>query len=114
MDKPKKTVTFKWALKNIIWPRRKTIFLGLALIIVSRPAGLVLPASTKYLLDDVVGNGDLELLKWLMLAIVGSLAIQAVSSFLLTKILSVEAQFLISELRVKVQKEGIVVTHKLL
>lgn len=105
MDKPKKTVTFKWALKNIIWPRRKTIFLGLALIIVSRPAGLVLPASTKYLLDDVVGNGDLELLKWLMLAIVGSLAIQAVSSFLLTKILSVEAQFLISELRVKVQKK---------
>ena len=81
------------------------IFLGLALIIVSRPAGLVLPASTKYLLDDVVGNGDLELLKWLMLAIVGSLAIQAVSSFLLTKILSVEAQFLISELRVKVQKK---------
>ena len=105
MDKPKKTVTFKWALKNIIWPRRKTIFLGLALIIVSRPAGLILPASTKYLLDDVVGNGDLELLKWLMLAIVGSLAIQAVSSFLLTKILSVEAQFLISELRVKVQKK---------
>ena len=105
MDKPKKTVTFKWALKNIIWPRRKTIFLGLGLIVISRPAGLVLPASTKHLLDDVVGNGDLELLKWLMLAIVGSLAIQAISSFLLTKILSVEAQFLISELRVKVQKK---------
>ncbi|MEQ9230314.1 MAG: ABC transporter ATP-binding protein, partial [Cyclobacteriaceae bacterium] len=105
MDKPKKTVTFRWALKNIIWPRRKTIFIGLLLIVVTRPAGLVLPAATKYLLDDVVGNGDLELLKWLMLGIVGALAIQAVGGFLLTRILSVEAQYLISELRVKVQKK---------
>ncbi len=105
MDKSKKTVTFRWALKNIIWPRRKTIFVGLLLIVVTRPAGLVLPAATKYLLDDVVGNGDLELLKWLMLGIVGALAIQAVGGFLLTRILSVEAQYLISELRVKVQKK---------
>ncbi len=105
MDKSKKTVTFRWALKNIIWPRRKTIFIGLLLIVVTRPAGLVLPAATKYLLDDVVGNGDLELLKWLMLGIVGALAIQAVGGFLLTRILSVEAQYLISELRVKVQKK---------
>lgn len=105
MAKDKKTVTFQWALKNIIWPRRKTIFIGLALIFLTRPAGLVLPFATKYLLDDVVGNGDLQLLKILMAAIVGSLIIQAIGSFLLTRILSVEAQYLISELRVKVQKK---------
>lgn len=100
-----KNVTFAWAVRNIIWPRRKTIFIGLLLIIISRPAGLVLPAATKYLLDDAVPNKDFEMLKLIVIVIIISLAVQAVSSFLLTRILSVEAQFLISELRVKVQKK---------
>ena len=100
-----KNVTFAWALKNIIWPRRKTIFIGLFLIFLTRPAGLVLPWATRYLIDDVAVNGDLELLNWLLLGIVGSLILQAGGSFLLTRILSVEAQYLISELRVKVQKK---------
>ncbi len=100
-----KNVTFAWAVKNIIWPRRKTIFIGLLLILITRPAGLVLPWATRYLIDDVAVNGDLVLLKWLLLSIVGALIIQAVGSFLLTRILSVEAQYLISELRVKVQKK---------
>ncbi len=100
-----KNVTFGWAVKNIIWPRRKTLFIGLLLIIISRPAGLVLPAATKYLLDDAVPNKDFQMLKLITIVIVISLIVQAVSSFLLTRILSVEAQFLISELRVKVQKK---------
>lgn len=100
-----KNVTFGWALKNIIWPRRKTIFIGLLLIAISRPAGLVLPTATKYLLDDAVPNKDFEMLKLIVIVIVIALAVQAVSSFLLTRILSVEAQYLISELRVKVQKK---------
>ncbi len=100
-----KNVTFAWAVKNIIWPRRKTIFIGLFLIFITRPAGLVLPWSTRSLIDDVAINGDLILLRWLLLAIVGALILQAVGSFLLTRILSVEAQYLISELRVKVQKK---------
>lgn len=100
-----KNVTFAWAVKNIIWPRRKTLAIGMLLIIISRPAGLVLPAATKYLLDDAVPNKDIAMLKLIVLIIVISLAVQAVSSFLLTRILSVEAQFLISELRVKVQKK---------
>lgn len=105
MAKEKKRVTFKWALKNIIWPRRKTIFIGLILIAISRPAGLVLPWATRYLIDDIPQSGDLnELYKYLG-AIIGALILQAVCSFLLTRILSVEAQYLISELRVKVQKK---------
>lgn len=100
-----KNVTFGWAVKNIIWPRRKTIFIGLLLILISRPAGLILPAATKYILDDAVPNKDFELLQLIIIVIVISLIVQAVCSFLLTRILSVEAQFLISELRVKVQKK---------
>ncbi len=100
-----KNVTFGWAVKNIIWPRKKTIFIGLFLILISRPAGLVLPAATKYLLDDAVPNKDFALLQLIVIVIIISLIVQAVCSFLLTRILSVEAQFLISELRVRVQKK---------
>ena len=64
-----------------------------------------MPWVTRSLIDDVAVNGDLVLLKWLLLSIVGALIIQAAGSFLLTRILSVEAQYLISELRVKVQKK---------
>ena len=100
-----KNVTLGWAVKNIIWPRRKALSIGLLLILISRPAGLVLPAATKYLLDDAVPNKDFDMLRLIVIFIVLSLIVQAVSSFLLTRILSVEAQFLISELRVKVQKK---------
>jgi len=100
-----KNVTFAWAVKNIIWPRRKTLFIGLLLILITRPAGLVLPWATRYLIDDVAVNGDMVLLRWLLAGIMGALIIQAAGSFLLTRILSVEAQYLISELRVRVQKK---------
>lgn len=100
-----KNVTFGWAVKNIIWPRKNTLLIGLLLIIISRPAGLVLPAATKYLLDDAVPNKDVATLQLIVTVIVISLFVQAVYSFLLTRILSVEAQFLISELRVKVQRK---------
>ncbi len=100
-----KHVTFAWAFRQIIWPRRKTIFIGLLLIFISRPAGLVLPTATKYLLDDAVPNKDIEMLRLIIILVVISLAAQAITSFLLTRILSVEAQFLISELRVRIQKK---------
>lgn len=105
MSKEKKNVTFLWAFKNIIWPRRKKLFVGLLLILISRPAGLVLPVSLSYLIDDIVPSGDIYQLKIFLAVIVIALAIQAATSFVLTKLLSVEAQFLISELRVKVQKK---------
>lgn len=91
--------------RTIVWPRRKMIAIGLILIVISRLASLVLPGSTKYLMDDVIANGDLQMLKWLLVAVVGSIIISAVTSFLLTKLLSVEAQHLISVLRAQVQKQ---------
>ena len=54
---PAKTkVTWGQAFKRFIWPRRRNVLIGLLLIIVSRAAGMVLPGSTKYLLDDVVAH----------------------------------------------------------
>ena len=101
----KQNITFAWAFKQIIWPRRKTISIGLVLIVISRIASLVLPGASKYLIDNVIVNKDLHMLKILLLAVVAAIAVQAITSFLLTKLLSVEAQFLISELRTKVQKK---------
>lgn len=93
------------AFKTFIWPRRKIVFIGLILIIISRMASLVLPGASKYLMDDVIVNKDVSMLKILLLAVAGSILVQAVTSFLLTRLLSVEAQHLISLLRVKVQKQ---------
>ena len=101
----KRKVTFSHAFKTIIWPRRKLVLLGLGLIVVRSLSGLVLPGSTRYILDDVIGKGDMETLKWILLAVSGSLAINAVTSFWLTQLLSVEAQHLISVLRSDVQKK---------
>lgn len=106
MSKPKtkSTVTIGYVFKTIIWPRKNILFLGLILIIISRVAGLVLPAATKPFVDDVLGKHDLNKLPLILIWVTVAIFIQAVTSFLLTKLLSVEAQHLISILRSKVQK----------
>ncbi len=98
-------VTMLQAFKTIIWPRRKLVFIGLFLIVLSRLASLVLPWKSKALLDDVIPNKDYDQLYSLLLIVGIAILVQAITSFLLTKILSVQAQFLISELRAKVQKK---------
>lgn len=104
-EKKKKKVNLGTAFKTIIWPRRKLVFIGLFLIVLSRLAGFVLPYSSKYLIDDVIANKDFEMLKWLLIIVISAIAVQSATSFLLTRILSVQAQFLISELRIQVQKK---------
>jgi len=102
-NKPK--VSIAHVFRTIVWPRRGMLAVGLVLIIVSRLSGLVLPYSTKYLVDDVIGKGNVSLLWQVMLFLLGAIIVQSVTSFLLTQILSVEAQHLISVLRAKVQKQ---------
>lgn len=102
--KAERRVTMAQVFKTIIWPRRKHLFLGLFLIIISRLSGLVLPGASKYLIDDVIPSNDLNMLKWLIFAVVISIVIQSVTSYALTQILSVEAQHLIAKLRSQVQK----------
>jgi ABC-type multidrug transport system fused ATPase/permease subunit len=97
-------VTMGQVFKTIIWPRRKHLFLGLFLIVISRLASLVLPGASKYLIDDVIPSNDLNMLKWLIIAVVVAIVIQSVTSYSLTQILSVEAQHLIAKLRSQVQK----------
>ena len=103
--KKKSRVTIGHVFKTIVWPRRNIILVGLVLIVISRLSSLVLPWSSKYLIDDVISGADLQMLKYLLLAVIGSIVIQAITSFLLTKLLSVEAQHLISVLRAQVQKQ---------
>ncbi len=97
--------SMRHAFATIIWPRRKLVFLGLFLIAVNRLAGLVLPGSTKYLIDNVIVEQNTSLLRWLLLVVGLALFLQSVTSFLLTRLLSVEAQHLISKLRVQMQKQ---------
>jgi len=102
---PKPRVTMIQAFKSIIWPRRGLVLVGLILIVIRSLAGLVLPWQSKVLLDDVVPNKDLDALYALVALVISAIFIQALTSFLLTRILSVQAQFLISELRAQVQKK---------
>jgi len=101
----KSKVTIGKAFKTIIWPRRNLVFIGLVLIVISRAASFVLPWQSKLLLDDIVPNKDFSALYALIWMVSGALLIQAITSFLLTRILSVQAQYLISELRAQVQKK---------
>ena len=89
---------------EIIWPRRWVLLLGLGLIVANRLTGLVLPGASKYLVDDVLGGNNTALLGPLLLAVGGAVLAQSVSSFLLTRLLSVQAQHLISVLRARVQR----------
>lgn len=96
--------SLKYVFREIILPRKKILFLGLFLIIVNRLAGLVLPGSSKYLIDNVIANKNYELLKIIIVVVFLAIAVQSITSFSLVRLLSVEAQHLISLLRAKIQK----------
>ena len=96
--------TVRRAFVTIIWPRRNLLLLGLLLIVVNRLTGLVLPGSTKWLVDDVIPNRNLDLLKILLAAVGLAVLIQAATAFILTRLLSVEAQHLITRLRIQMQR----------
>ncbi|WBU90248.1 ABC transporter ATP-binding protein [Cellulophaga omnivescoria] len=100
-----KKVSILTAFKTIIWPRRKLVFIGLLLIVISKAASFVAPISLKYLMDDIVPNKDIVFLKVLVALVIAAFLVQAITSFLLTKVLSIQAQYLISELRAQVQKK---------
>jgi ABC-type multidrug transport system fused ATPase/permease subunit len=106
-NKKSKKITLSsisYVFKDIMWPRKKLLFVGLILIIINRLSGLVLPGASKYLIDEVINKSNVSLLYTLLLAVSGAVIIQSVTSYLLTRLLSVEAQHLISVLRSKVQK----------
>ena len=89
-----------WAL---IKPRRGILAMGLALMAVNRVSGLILPASTKYLVDDVIGKHRTQLLTPIVLAVLAATIVQGLTSFTLTQLLSKSAQKMIADLRRQVQ-----------
>ena len=105
MNMTKKKVSFSWAVKEFIWPRKKIVFIGLVLIILRSLSGLVLPYATKNLIDEIIPSKDMQALTTLLIVVSIAILIQASTSFSLTRLLSVEAQHLISLLRAKVQRK---------
>ena len=98
-------MSLTWALKEYVWPRRKMLAIGLIFIVIRSLSGLVLPYETKNLLDVVVPSGDVSALWQLIFMVAGAILIQAATSFILTRLLSVEAQLLIAQLRAQVQRK---------
>ena len=107
-EKKKKKVNYSSAwkeAKEIVWKARWRLAVGSALMLVSRLAGMVLPASTKYVGDEVFTKGNYALLKWIALAIGISTLVQASTSFTLSQILGVAAQRAITEMRKRVMQK---------
>ena len=85
--------------RALVWTHRARLALGLSLMLVNRVVGLVLPATSKFLVDDVIGKRRADLLPVLALAAVLATVVQAITSFSLSQILSVAAQRAIAEMR---------------
>jgi ABC-type multidrug transport system fused ATPase/permease subunit len=85
--------------KHLVWARRNRLALGMMLMIVDRVAGMVLPYTTKLLIDDVVGKGRHDLLTPIALAAGGATLVQAFTSFANSQVLGVAAQRAITEMR---------------
>jgi len=106
---PSKSEKRKNAWKNLpdVWalmkPRRGLLALGFVLMAINRVSGLVLPASTKYLVDNVIGKKQIQLLTPIVLAVLTATVIQGLTSFTLTQLLSKSAQKMIAEMRRQVQ-----------
>jgi ABC-type multidrug transport system fused ATPase/permease subunit len=90
-------------IKELVRPRRGMLALGFLLMLIGRPCGLVLPASTKYLVDDVIAKKQVHLLLPLVLAVMAATIIQGITSYGQTQLVSKAGQRLIAELRRKVQ-----------
>lgn len=101
----KKRVSLSWALKEFVWPRKYIILLGLVLIVIRSVAGLILPYSSKILLDEIVPDKDMQTLTYLIVAVISAILIQAIISFSLVRLLSLEAQRLIATMRAQVQQK---------
>ncbi len=108
-NSPSKSEKRKNAWKNLpdVWalvkPRRGLLALGFVLMAINRVSGLVLPASTKYLVDNVIGKRQMNLLTPIVLGVLAATIIQGATSFTLTQLLSKSAQKMIADLRRQVQ-----------
>ncbi|MEP6923580.1 MAG: ABC transporter ATP-binding protein [Pyrinomonadaceae bacterium] len=107
-EQKKKKVNYSSAwveAKLLLWRARWRLALGAVLMVISQLSGLVLPASSRYLIDEVINKNRTELLVWFALAVGISTVVQAVTTFALSQILGVAAQRAITEMRKRVQAQ---------
>jgi subfamily B ATP-binding cassette protein MsbA len=89
--------------RGLVWVHRKRLALGLSLMVFNRLAGLVLPTTSKYLMDDVIAKQHWELLPRLALAAGAATLVESITSFSLSQVLGVAAQRAITEMRKEVE-----------
>jgi ABC-type multidrug transport system fused ATPase/permease subunit len=107
MDKitpPERLKTLLPAVWALMRPRKSLMAAGFGLMLLNRVCGLALPVSTKYLIDNVMRKGELNLLVPIVMAVVCATVIQGVTSYGLTQMLSKAGQHLIYEMRVQIQE----------
>jgi ABC-type multidrug transport system fused ATPase/permease subunit len=104
-SKPKLSPASVWhESRELIWARRGRLGAGLVLMLISRLASLVLPATSKYLIDQVIGKQRHDLLPILAFAAGAATIVQAITSFALSQLLGVAAQHSITDMRRLVQR----------
>ncbi len=89
--------------RELVWVHRKRLAVGLVLMLIGRAAGLVLPWTSKIVIDDVIGQKRADMIPWIALVAGGATVIQAVTGFALTLILGVAAQRAITDIRRRIQ-----------
>lgn len=102
--KSNKLNSLRYIVREILLPRKGILLFGVLLIVINRLAGLVLPGSSKYLIDNVIANKNYDLLQTILVVVLAAVLVQSATSFSLVRLLSVEAQHLISILRSQIQK----------
>src|SRR5579864_8766924 len=80
---------------ELIRPRRGMLALGFLLMVINRISALVLPYSTKYLIDSVIIKQKARLLKRLLLGVLAATVVEGITSFSLTQLLSKPTQRMI-------------------
>lgn len=106
MPAPRSSVRLRelWPdIREILRPQRKVLAIGFLLIVISRACRLVLPGSSKYLIDDVIGKHHLALLVPLVWTVLAATIIQGIAAFAITQLVSKASRRMIAELHMKVQ-----------
>lgn len=103
-DKKKFSASNAWReAKELLWMHKNRLALGFSLMVISRLMGLVLPASSKFLIDEVIVKKQVQILYWIALFAGLATIVQAITSFALSQILGVAAQRAINDMRKRVQ-----------
>jgi ABC-type multidrug transport system fused ATPase/permease subunit len=106
-EKPRKKINYQraWSeARELVWRHRRSLTVGLILMLINRLSGLVLPASSKYVIDEVFTKHRSELLIWIALATGVSVLVQAATTYALSQVVSIAAQQAIADMRMNIQK----------